>query len=221
MRETLPVVVPDPEDVLDTTEDLDAAKDPELVAVIEDVVVADESDDIEAERVRVMIDDCVPIAENVCDCVVLDVPDDVPVLVFSLDGLGEVEALPVDESVNVPSDEVEAEALLDSEKCADDEADAVDEVIAVCVPIAESVCDCVVLDVPDDEHVLVFSLDGLGEVEALPVDESVNVPSDEVEAEALLDSEKCADDDADAVDEVIAVALLEMQEEREFFEVKD
>ncbi len=61
---------------------------------------------------RVTIDDCVPIAEDVCDFVTYDVPDDVPVSVFSLDGLDEIEVLAVDEAVRVPSVEVEAEALI-------------------------------------------------------------------------------------------------------------
>ncbi len=39
--ETLPVVVPNPEGVLDDTEELDEVKDTTFVLVIEDVIVAD------------------------------------------------------------------------------------------------------------------------------------------------------------------------------------
>ena len=148
--ETLPVVVPNPEDVLDDTEELDEVKDTTLVLVIEDVIVADGSDDVEAERVRVKIDDCVQIAEDVCDFVKYDVPDDVPVSVFSLDGLDEIEILAVDEAVNVPSVEIEAEALIVNDGSDDVEAECVRVTIDDCVPMTEDVCDFVTYDVPDD-----------------------------------------------------------------------
>ncbi len=43
----------------------------------------------------------------------------------------------------------------------------------------------------------------------------------DVEAEALFDNENCADNDADGVNEVIAVILLEMRGEKDIFEEND